>query len=144
MKITKEKLNKLSAEEVYNNISTVIDKIKRSYNYLELSDEEIKSICIKIIEESKKSFNQDNYYSYIKPLIRNSFNKRLILLLKDENKKITILNNFINNKLYKTTDLKNAIENLNKLSIFLEKNQVPITPELIEQLLNINDTFKMI
>ena len=142
MKITKEKLNKLSAEEVYNNISTVIDKIKKSYNYLELSDEEIKSICIKIIEESKKSFNQDNYYSYIKALIRKAFNKRLILLLEDENKKITILNNFINNKLYKTTDLKNAIENLNKLSIFLEKNQVPITPELIEQLLNINDTFK--
>ena len=144
MKITEEKLNNYPPEIIYQYISDTVDKVLKSYDFLNISEDEIKRLIIKEIEESKKEFNEEktSYVIFIRQRIRIILNKKLSSLLNKEKTQIDIINNYLNTRTHKASDLKHAINNLNKLSQFLENNQVNITPELIQQLLDTNDALK--
>ena len=144
MKITEEKLDKLTSEQIYEYISGTIDRIFKSYDYLNLSQEEIKKIVIKEIESSKADYNEEknDYLKFISQRIKKDLNKKSQLLLSDEKIQFELINNFLNLKTHKASNLKSAINNLNKISLFLENNKVNITPELIGKLLDTNDNLE--
>ena len=144
MKITEEKLDKLTSEQIYEYISGTIDRIFKSYDYLNLSQEEIKKIVIKEIESSKADYNEEknDYLKFISQRINKDLNKKSQLLLSDEKIQFELINNFLNLKTHKASNLKSAINNLNKISLFLENNKVNITPELIGKLLDTNDNLE--
>ena len=144
MKITEEKLDKLTSEQIYEYISGTIDRIFKSYDYLNLSQEEIKKIVIKEIESSKDDYNEEknDYLKFISQRINKDLNKKSQLLLSDEKIQFELINNFLNLKTHKASNLKSAINNLNKISLFLENNKVNITPELIGKLLDTNDNLE--
>ena len=144
MKITEEKLDKLTSEQIYEYISSTIDRIFKSYDYLNLSQEEIKKIVIKEIESSKDDYNEEknDYLKFISQRIKKDLNKKSQLLLSDEKIQFELINNFLNLKTHKASNLKSAINNLNKISLFLENNKVNITPELIGKLLDTNDNLE--
>ena len=144
MKITEEKLDKLTSEQIYEYISGTIDRIFKSYDYLNLSQEEIKKIVIKEIESSKAYYNEEenDYLKFISQRIKKDLNKKSQLLLSDEKIQFELINNFLNLKTHKASNLKSAINNLNKISLFLENNKVNITPELIGKLLDTNDNLE--
>ena len=144
MKITEEKLDKLTSEQIYEYISSTIDRIFKSYDYLNLSQEEIKKLVIKEIESSKDDYNEEknDYLKFISQRIKKDLNKKSQLLLSDEKIQFELINNFLNLKTHKASNLKSAINNLNKISLFLENNKVNITPELIGKLLDTNDNLE--
>lgn len=144
MKITEEKLDKLTSEQIYEYISGTIDRIFKSYDYLNLSQEEIKKIVIKEIESSKADYNEEknDYLKFISQRIKKNLNKKSQLLLSDEKIQFELINNFLNLRTHKASNLKSAINNLNKISLFLENNKVNITPELIGKLLDTNDNLE--
>jgi RNA polymerase primary sigma factor len=144
MKITEEKLDKLTSEQIYEYISGTIDRIFKSYDYLNLSQEEIKKIVIKEIESSKADYNEEknDYLKFISQRIKKDLNKKSQLLLSDEKIQFELINNFLNLKTHKASNLKSAINNLNKILLFLENNKVNITPELIGKLLDTNDNLE--
>ena len=128
MKITKENLKELTTKEIYKYISEIVNKLLNYYDYLDLSQEEIQKLIYTEIEKSKEEYQgEKTYIHYIKEQIRIILNKKRISLLNNDKTKIKVLDNYLKSRTTKSSDLKAAISNLNKFSIFLEKNYVIIT-----------------
>jgi len=127
----------IELKKTYNELIPFINKIYNNYFYLEITKEQfqniIKQFLIEIYNNNKSKQSKDFYTTKIKQHL-NIYVKNTI---KNEKNTTKIINNFINRKISINEDTQENINELRKLSNFLENYDfVPSLDTCIELIQN--------
>lgn len=147
MNITKKELKELSTEEIYKEILPTIKNVYFTFNFLSISEEELKIISYEIIEESKKHYNDKILYTkYISKALSKYLKVKVSEKLQNEKDTVELICNYIDKNISLSED--SNIEELNRFARALTSIGVDITPEILKVLLlenkTINDLFSII
>lgn len=136
-------------EKEYRKLLPNIRKIYSKYSYLGLDLDDYNSQIFAIFQRKKKELsnqdlNQEEFRCLFEKGIDNFFNTIVAVSLNDEEKGLTVINNYINTKLANAKDYLTAINEIKKLSSFFSKNNYFISPDLCMELIKKNEKIKAI
>ena len=129
----------LEIDKIYKKLLPSIKKIYVTYNYIGLNEEEyeqlIKEIILKIYIKNLETKIDNNLYIR---KIKENIEKHIKFILENpENVKI-IINNFTSNNLIIHKTIQENIKELRKLSRFIKKYDIIITPDTYIEIINSN------
>lgn len=139
MEITIDTINKLSIDDIYNNLSPLFNKTYKKFSFVSMTEEEYALIVRKAILESISAF--DGSGDYKKNILRRISKNILTKIQEDINnpsKAFNIINGYINQEFSKNIDYDNAINSFNKLESFLELCDFILSTDIIEKLVSEN------
>lgn len=113
---------------------STIKNVQSTFNYLNISEQELKTISYEIIEESRKYYNEKTSYAeYISIVLTKYFKIKIEEIAADENKLIDLLCKYIDYNIS-----TNNIEELKKITKLLLLLKIEMTPERFKKLLDKN------
>ena len=135
-------INKLDFKNILESLKPTIDTLYESYSYLEISNQEYEELIIKIINDTKKNYDNNlPYPEYIKDKLKNILIQKGKDLISDPNTSLKIINNYINENLFDCSNYKEALIYFNNLSSFFNYYNYNPDPEVIIDLINNNPSF---
>ena len=142
MILTLEKIKKLNNEEIYDLIKPKIDRIYKSFSFLNISYEEYKKIVIDTIILSKTSYTgESEYIVFIKEQVNAYLNQRVNDLFKDYKTAFPLISNFINKNIKTDYTYDTSINSILTIERFLKKYKFKPNIELLIELINKNTIF---
>lgn len=132
-------------DKLYNKILPSIKQIHNDYNFLELSQEEFNNLIKKfLLEIYNKLGKQNNDIKIYLEKIKTLLNLYIKNILKEPSNINKILVNFINNKILLKKEYFDNINELKKLSNFIEKYNLIPTPDIYVEIIKTNETLSSI
>ena len=142
MILTLENIKKLNDEKIYDSIKPKIDRVYKSFSFLNISYDEYKTIVIKIIILSKTSYTgEPEYIVFIKEQVNAHLNQRVNDLFKDYKTAFPLISNFINKNIKTDYTYDTSINSILTIERFLKKYKFKPNIELLIELINKNTIF---
>lgn len=142
MKLNLNKINQLDSEQIYNMLLPVINEIRSSFKYIEISDVDFYELVLKEISDSKKTYTGDQkYIDFIKKKITFQLSERVKELVVNSKTVFNVLNNYINQKFITISSYDDAIKYFEELSGFFKTYGFIPNPDLLIELINKNASF---
>lgn len=142
MQVNISNINKLSNDEIYDSIKNLINKIYKSFNYVDVDFSEFYNFVLQEISNSKTAYKGDTTYeSYIKKKLNIFLIQHLTTALSKQDNEFKIINNYINKYFKNVDNFENAEKQIKKLDFLLQNCNYVITPDIILELINKNIYF---
>lgn len=139
MKINSNSINKMSNEDILNEIIETIDKIYEDFSYVNISKNDYYKLVLEEIEKSKEEYKDNtSYLKYIKDKIIFKIKSIIKDKLSDSNKALDIVSRYITLTFKEVKDEKETIKYLNKLNYFFKSYSFKPDLYLINDLINNN------
>ena len=119
MELTLKRIKDYDVSEIYNELKKLIDDIYKGYKYTGISEEEYKNIVYDVISTSKQKYDgKTKFDNYIKKIIIIKIINYTKNELKNNEKAMIIINNYINKLFKPISDYKSCINNIKNLLYF--------------------------
>lgn len=128
-------MKEFNEEMVYKSLKDVFDKIYLEYQFLNLNEDDFYNLIINEIRISIDDYGDDTYVDYLVKNIKKALNKKVKLLLDDDNNMIGVINRYCNYLTVSNEYIDNLFE-LKKLCIFLDNNDISVNIDLCLEILN--------
>jgi RNA polymerase primary sigma factor len=147
MKFNKEKIQSYSTNELYTQLLPIITKIYSVYSYADIDEETSKKIALIAIKDSVEKIEDFEKFNKIFSLILvEHTNKYIKSLFQDQERGVTLVENFVKTNLEVPKSPKNALKELQKLTTFFKEINYFPPPELYIELIKkipiLNDLLK--
>lgn len=143
MKLTNDKIEKMSTKELTKNLQYLTRSILINYDFLELSSELLSNITVNSIETLKAKLingSTQDYELLYTTIITSSLNKIIKDKLESKDEAVIIFVNYIKNNLKLSKKVDSEIKELNKFIEFLEQYNYILEPDVIEEIINRSNT----
>jgi RNA polymerase primary sigma factor len=139
MKITSDNILKMSNEEIYSFLLSYLASTYKSFNYLLLTSDELKTIVFEELNIIKREpVVRDDFLEYLKKRLKARLSSLTIKRLNDSHLAFSLINNYIIYNLDDASNYQDVLAELRKYSAFLGKYDFYPNPDLLIQLLEDN------
>lgn len=133
MQINTNRIKEMNSDELFNHLTSDLNKVLSSYQFLNISIDTFKEDIITFTSLYK---GDTPYIDYILTMIKDKLNQIINLRLQDNKESLIIINNFLN-LLPQKNNYNSSVQVLEKLSKFLDKyNYVPDLELLLDLIRN--------
>jgi len=132
---------KLTVDNLMDELSQDIAKLYVKYSFLCMEQKEFLTIISKGIEEAFNTYtesNKDDYYTYFKDVAESSI-RLYVISIQDTDKYKALLNDYITKTLTNKKDADRCIRDLNRFGKFITSNELSFSPDLALYVLNNNE-----
>ena len=140
MKNDYETFKKLTFDSLLDELSKEIDKLYKSYSFLNISYDKFKEMVVPTLEKAFNKYNDKekvDYKTYFVNAMKYSIKIYFISLQEKEEYK-DIINTYINSSLKKANDIVDIKYEVGKFSRFITQNQIMVGPEVLTYLIQNN------
>ena len=142
MELSLEKIQQLSAEEIYEFLLPTINNIYKSYSYVDISHQDYYELVLEEIANSKNIYTGSTSYSnFIKTKIKTSLSEHIKKLIHDSSTSFKIINDYINQEFSEISNYKDSIKYFKKLDNFFKTYDYLPNLDLLIKLINKNNVF---
>ena len=133
----------MKSEDIFIYYENEINNIYGSNEFLNIDYDNYCNYILKIISNSKENVNSiDDYTKYIQDKIKYYINKVVNDLEKDDDKKYTLLNDYILKNYIDCTNIRDILLLFKKIDSELRRYKISVEPNILVKLINKNDIFK--
>ena len=137
MELSLEKIQQLSAEEIYEFLLPTINNIYKSYSYVDISHQDYYELVLEEIANSKNIYTGSTSYSnFIKTKIKTSLSEHIKKLIHDSSTSFKIINDYINQEFSEISTYKDSIKYFEKLDNFFKTYDYLPNLDLLIKLIN--------
>lgn len=142
MKLNIKKIKLYTKDELYSVLLPIIDKIYKSYNYLNIPMEEYKEYVMNILEKCQNEVDDEKlavFDIYFSEELKKYTNKILLKLLKDDDNFVTITSNYISLRFSSKLAYNDILNQLNNMANYFDNIGVVFYPEQCINIINNNE-----
>lgn len=142
MVLNQKIIQQLDSKQIYQELLPIFEKLYNEYKYMEISQEEYSNLIIKEINNSKKTYNNNqDYGSYLKEKIKRQLLIKAKKMINNSDYTFNILNSYINQTFTSTDSYSEILKYFNQLNTFLKSFSYVPNPDLLIELVTKNAIF---
>lgn len=139
MSISLRDINKENINNLYNELLPTFNKIHERYTFLNLEDNEFKSLVLDELTNSIVNYDKNEKFDiYIKRAVEKRINEKINELLTNESYAFDTINRYIELNFKQSRQYEKALNNLQQLSYFLSKYDCDPNVDLLVELITKN------
>ena len=142
MELNYKSIQQMSANQIYKLLLSDLQDINNTFLYINLSKDEYYNLIIDEIQKAKILYKGNiPFLEFVKRQIKFRLSEMVNELLVNSQTTFQIIDSYINLKLCNAVNLESAINNFNKLNLFLETYHYVPGLDLLIELINNNSIF---